>query len=558
MRRTSFVRSSALLFLLATILAGTPSPGGAQDNGDAQREQQITQRFVEVLLRRPRPGTALDRVYGYHVQAGTLDEWIASLETDANARSEPGARAMLRGLVLLRRGSDAEAAEALADAEAVRADDAMASFYLGKALLNIGRTDAAAEALQRAIQRGPARNEALPVFTELGRLYQRAQQRDKALEVWNQLEATFPGDGRVGEQIASILADEGQVEAALERYERLARTAGPADDTRTIGYQIAAAEMKRRLGQTDQALSDLESIAGRLRPSSWLYSDVRRRIEAVFLRSGDYSALADYYARQVEQRPDEIALRLRHGQSLAKAGRIGEAEAALLQSIRLAPGDADARLALIEVLKSAGKAEQAVEQWEQLAQQDPENPDYLVQLGNSWLETSAADQAVRRDRAAAAWQRLAEAKRDDAVVTAQVADLMRRIERNDAAIDLYRRAIELAPDQPQYREYLGEFLHRLDRHDEAVEVWAAIAQPPRDSRDNLIRLAEVFHTFDEPQRGLEAFLQVAELDPTFAQRLRLAELLARAERFDEALRSWTKPMRWPIRPNSVSRCSRRG
>src|SRR5690606_9912802 len=128
----------------------------------------------------------------------------------------------------------------------------------GKALLNVGRNDAAAEALQRAIQRGPARNEALPVFTELGRLYQRAQQRDKALEVWNRLEAMFPGDGRVGEQIASILADEGQVEAALERYERLARTAAPADDTRAIGYQIAAAEMKRRLGQTEQALSDLE------------------------------------------------------------------------------------------------------------------------------------------------------------------------------------------------------------------------------------------------------------------------------------------------------------
>ena len=535
MRRAFFRKSTALLVVLVTIVLSSTNQAFAQDDGDAQRERQIAERFVEVLLRRPRPGTALDRVYSYHVQAGTLDEWIASLETDKGDGAEPGSRAMLRGLVLLRRGSDAEAAKALADAETVRDEDAMVSFYLGKALLNVGRTDAAAEALQRAIDRGPARNEALPVFTELGRLYQRAQQRDKALAVWNRLEAVFPGDGRVGEQIASILADEGQIEAALERYERLAREAGPADDTRTIGYQIAAAEMRRRLGQTEQALEDLESIAGRLRPASWLYSDVRRRIEAVFLRSGDYSALADYYARQVEQRPDEIALRLRHGQTLAKAGRVDEAEKALAESIRLAPGDTDARLGMIDVLKSAGKSEQVVEQWEQLAEQDPENPDYLVQLGNSWLETTTADQAARRERAAAVWQRLAEAKRDDAVVTAQVADLMRRIEHHDAAIELYRRAIELAPDQPQYREYLGEFLHRLDRHDEAVEVWAAIAEPPRDSRDNLIRLAEVFHTFDEPERGLEVFLQAAQLDPTFPQRLRLAELLARAERFDEAL-----------------------
>lgn len=508
----------------------------AQDRAASDREAQIAERFLDVLLRRPRPGTALDRVYGYHVQAGTLDQLIEDLESDdAEAGGEAGARAMLRGLLLLRRGSDAEAAESLTEADRVRTDDAMASYYLGKALLQIGKADPAAEALQRAIDRKPARNEALPVFTELGRLYQRARQPKKALEVWNRLEATFPGDSRVGEQIASTLADEGQEEAALDRYERLAEEAGPADDPRVIGYRTAAAEMKRRLGRTDEALTDFESIASRLRPASWLYTDVRRRIEAVFLRGGDYSALADYYAERVEQHPDELALRLRLGQSLAKAGRINEAETSLRETVRRAPDDVDARLALIDVLKTAAKAEEAAAQFERLVEQDPENPDYLVQLGNAWLDASDVKQETRQDRAAEAWNRLAEARFDDPVMTAQVGDLMRRIGRDDEALELYRRAVELAPEQPQYREYLGEFLHRLDRHDEAIEVWAAIAEPPRDNRENLVRLAEVFHTFDEPERGLEAFRRAAELDPTFAQRLRFADLLARSQRYDEAL-----------------------
>jgi len=531
-----FVMTVLGLTILLTIAAPRANPAIAQDTADADRERLTTERFLDVLLKRPRPGTALDRVYGFHVQAGTLDELLSGLAPEKlAAATDPGAAAMLRGLILSRRGNDAEAAIALADAEKLLSNDAMASYYLGKTLLQIGRSDAAAAALQRSIDRGPAKNEALPVFTELGRLYQRAQQSEKARQVWQQLEATFPGDARVGQQIASTLAEEGQFDAALERYERLAKAAGPADDPRVIEFRILAAEMKQRLGRSEDALADFEAIAGRLRPASWLYSDVRRRIESVFLRSGDYSALADYYAALVEKRPDEIALRLRLGQSLAKAGRINDAEAALRETVAKAPEDAQSRLALIDIFKAAGKPDQAAEQFEQLVKLDSENPDYLIQLGNTWLDVTSIDKDARREKAAAAWQKLATARKSDPVVIAQVADLMRRIERDEQATRLYRQAIDLAPDQPQYREYLGEFLHRQKRTDEALEVWAGIAAPPRDDRDNLIRLAEVLNTFEQPERALETFLKAAELDLTFAQRLRLAELLSRATRYDESL-----------------------
>lgn len=539
MNRFFVLRCFAFTLLLAT-LANPAHRLIAQEAADLEKERLTAERFLDVLLKRPRPGTALDRVYGYHVQAGTLDELLASLAAEKLAADNAtddlkGAAAMLSGLILSRRGDDAQAAAALAEAEKLRVDDAMASYYLGKSLLQIGKSDAAALALQRSIDRKPAKNEALPVFTELGRLYQRAKQTEKARQVWQQLEETFPGDSRVGQQIASTLAEEGQFDAALERYERLAKESGPADDPRVIEFRILAAEMKQRLGRSDDALADFEAIAGRLRPASWLYSDVRRRIESVFLRSGDYSALADYYATLVEKRPDEIALRLRLGQSLAKAGRINDAETALRDTVAKAPEDVQSRLALIDIFKAAGKQDQAAEQFEQLVKLDSENPDYLIQLGNTWLEATSIDKDARREKAAAAWQKLAAARQSDPVVTAQVADLMRRIERDDDAMRLYRQAIDLAPDQPQYREYLGEYLHRLKRTDEAMEVWAGIAAPPRDERDNLIRLAEVLNTFEQPDRALETFLKAAQSDLTFAQRLRLAELLSRAERYDESL-----------------------
>jgi tetratricopeptide (TPR) repeat protein len=382
------------LAILLSLASVTPTLVDAQDSGDADLQRQISDRFLQVLLRRPSPGTALDRVYGYHVQAGTLDQLMTGLETEAQkGGDDAGARFMLLGLLNLQRGNDAEAAKALTTAEGLREQDAMASYYLGKALLLVGRTDAAAEALERAIERKPARANALPVFTELGRLYQRSQQTDKALTVWQRLEATFPGDARVGEQIAQTLSEEGQDTAALERYQKLATQSASSQDYRSVGYQIAAAELKRRIGRDDEALTDLEKILNRLRPSSWLYADVRRRIEAGFLRSGDYAALADYYAVQVEKKPDEIELRMRLGRSLAKAGRLNEAETALTEAVKLAPENAETRLVLIDVFKSAGKADKAALQLEALVEQDSENPDYLVRLGNTWLDAQSLDKS---------------------------------------------------------------------------------------------------------------------------------------------------------------------
>lgn len=515
----------------------TPSCWAQEASPDLQG--RIAERFMQVLMRRPSPGTALDRVYAYHVQSGTLDDLLIDLQSqdgpDDPADPDAGARYMILGLLQMQRGREVDALDALAKAERLRPDDAMVSFYYGKALLSVGKIDDAALALERATQRRPPRNEALRVFTELGRLYQRGQQSEKALSVWRRLEELFPGDARVAEQIAQTLSEEGEQEAALERYEQLAKRVTDTDGQRAIGYRIAAAELKRELGRTDDAIADFESLLEKLRPSSWLYSDVRRRIEAGFLRGGDYAALADYYARQVEKNPDQVDCRLRLGRSLAKAGRLNEAVEVLQKTTQLAPLNADARSTLVDVLMKSGDAKSAAEQLELLIEQDPANPDLLVRLGNTWLADRTREEAQRRAAAAEAWQKLADTRREDAVVTTQVADLMRGIERTDDALALYRHAIELSPEQPQYREYLGEYLHELDRKQEALAAWDSIAEGSRENRENLIRLAEVLNTFGHQPRALEAFAKASKLDPTFAQRLRFSILLLQADRFEDSL-----------------------
>ena len=46
---------------------------------DEAREHAVAERFRKVLETNPRRGTALDRLYGYHVERGTLDQLVAEL-----------------------------------------------------------------------------------------------------------------------------------------------------------------------------------------------------------------------------------------------------------------------------------------------------------------------------------------------------------------------------------------------------------------------------------------------------------------------------------------------
>ena len=96
-------------------------------------------------------------------------------------------------------------------------NDCLPPYYLGQALVLVGQPEQAAAAFERALERKPPRNDLLEIFQALGRVYQRTQKNDQALQVWNRLETLFPNDPRVQEQIASALAEENQPAQALCR-----------------------------------------------------------------------------------------------------------------------------------------------------------------------------------------------------------------------------------------------------------------------------------------------------------------------------------------------------
>ena len=210
-RRASY-RQTATKKRAAPIAANdqVPDPAAAEE----AREQRGMERFLSLLEKNPRRSTALDRVYGYHVERGTLDTFIKSFQDRVDKNPNDGTGWLILGLLEGQRGQDAAAVKALQKAEATRTDDPLPPYYLGQALVLVGQPEQAAGAFERALARKPSRTDLLEIFQALGRVYERTQKADQALQVWNRLEALFPNDPRVGEQIASALADENQPAAA--------------------------------------------------------------------------------------------------------------------------------------------------------------------------------------------------------------------------------------------------------------------------------------------------------------------------------------------------------
>lgn len=510
-------------------------PAGADDEG-AAAETAIVERFIQVLEKNPRRGTAFDRVYGAYVERGELTKLVDRFTARSKAADDDGTAWMILGLIESQRGRDSAATAAFTEADRKLTGNALSSFYLGQSLLVLGKTEEAIPALERAIARKPAPTDLVEVFQTLGRAYQRSLQPDQAAAVWTRMEEKFPGDLRVQEQIAQALIEEGQSALALPRLEKLA--AQTKDKYKQTRFKVQVAELRARAGDKAKALAEFEALLGQLNPDNWLYRDVRRQIDEVFLRSDDQDGLTKYYTAWVEKNPRDVEAIVRLAKVLDGQARGPESRVWLDKALKLAPSRKDLRRALIASYQDEGKTTEVLAQYAELDKLEPNNPDILRDWGRVILRDTSRNLTVEQKRAEAGalWKRLLASRPDDPVVATQVADLFRNAELVDDALGLYRKAVDLAPESAQYREYLGEYLHQLKRSDEALAAWKEMAAGKRATAKNLARLAEVLAGFGYLEPALVAMRDAVKADgKELSLRLQAADLYYRAEKHEESL-----------------------
>ncbi len=525
-----------LVSCLTVGIVGIRSTRAQEVDPDEAKEKSVIDRFVAVLEKNPRRGTALDKVYGFHVERGSLEGLVKGYRDKATHAkgTDAGAAWMMVGLFESLRGHDALAAAAFEQAENLVSGNYLASYYLGQSLVLVGQPDKAAEALERSISRKPAQADLLEIYQGLGRIYQRAQKNDKALEVWNRLEKQFPNDARVQEQIATTLLEENEFAAALPRFENLAKTT--KDKYRQSLFQMEVAEIKVRLGKSDEAIKDYEKLLGQLLPENWLYREVRRRIEAVYLRTDDQAGLIAYYETWIKRNENDLEAISRLSRLLSGFGRSADARQWLEKGLKVAPKNKELRHALISMLVFEHKTSEAIVQYEQLDKYEPNNSDTLREWGRLILKDKSLEEGSRKTAAAAVWRRLSDARPKDPLIVSQVGELFRQSEMTEEALELYKKAVSLAPEQSQYREYLGEYFHTLNRKDDALSTWRAIADGALRTAPNLARLAEVLANFGYLAEAVETNAEACQLDPKdFLLQMKRVDLLAQAEKHDKAL-----------------------
>ena len=506
-----------------------PSPAEGVTT-DETRERQAYDRFLSVLEQQPRPGTALDRVYQYHSERGSLNSFLESLQSKALQAPDNSALLMLQGLVEQKRGHFVEAAAAFTQAEPLRPDDPVVSLLLGRCLFSSGQSRAAAEAFERAISRKPSRAELLTTCQELSKAYRRSQQPEKANAIWERLESELPDDLRVHEQIAATLLSEGDLEGALPRYQKLATLSQNSEQSTQAAF--AAGSIQMRLGRHADAIRTFETQLKNLAPDSWLFRQARRQIDSALLNSVSTAEAIHYYESWLEDHPEDLDAIERVGQHLATAGRIADAERWFLRALKLAPSDVRLRLAYIELLKDDGRLVDAIHQHEQLQLIDPDNPDRIEQWGALHLRRQDVDAAQRKTLAAQVWQRMLQGRDQDAAIHSRVANLLANTGLVEQALPMFRKAMQLAPSETQYRESMGQYLHALGRIDEALDVWNQIPAQLADSADGFVQLAEILARFGFQDGAVTAMKSAVERSPDLATRLRYVRMLRNTVAFE--------------------------
>src|SRR5262245_55138658 len=74
-------------------------PATEEPSAEEAKEKAIAERFRRVLETNPRRGTALDRLYGYHVERGTLDQLVGEYVARTKKAPKDGVAWMIVGLL---------------------------------------------------------------------------------------------------------------------------------------------------------------------------------------------------------------------------------------------------------------------------------------------------------------------------------------------------------------------------------------------------------------------------------------------------------------------------
>jgi tetratricopeptide (TPR) repeat protein len=195
-------------------------------------------------------------------------------------------------------------------------------------------------------------------------------------------------------------------------------------------------------------------------------------------KMNQYDEASKYYSQFLERKPDDIQAPQAHvrlGVVLTGLNRLDDAAAALSKAAEMRPSDADAKVALADVLMKKEQYGEAAAQYAQYVRLVDNNPDAYAKLGLALVALHREAEAIPY------FERAAVLAPADAGLRLSLGNVLAASGRVEDAIHQFRRGIELEPKSPILRRMLADALIRVGRLDEALEaVRAALVLEPDD------------------------------------------------------------------------------
>ncbi len=386
------------------------------------------------------------------------------------------------------------------------------------ARLAVGAVAMAADKPDRALAEARAAMALLPTDPEpalaAARYAHQAEDPAQAREILGDFLERNPDATDARFMLARLLMADGNAGAARQQFEH-ALASRPDDPT----ILFSLGQLAYQTGQPEVAADYLERYVD-------LPADIRRENDPAFMFLGQiaeeqrhYQQAADWYAR-VESGEQFVPALVRRAISLGKLGRTDEART-LLHDTQAGRSEDQTRLTLAEsqVLRDAGRDQEAFEVLGRAIAERPDNPDLLydqamvaerldridvleknlrriieIDPGHAHsynaLGYTLADRGMRLEEAHALIEKALALSPDDAHIEDSMGWVLFRMGRFDQAEKHLRRAYERAPEA-EIAAHLGEVLWAQGRHEEARKLWqeASGREPDNETlRKTLARL----------------------------------------------------------------------
>jgi len=475
------------------------------------------QRYLDILLKRPQPGTIFERFYAAWLEESSTAELGAFLESRTKLPAATAADHLLLAVFHSHRGDDRAAL--VAYEAALKLGPANASAWIERSRLEARALDfaAALQSLDEAVKAKPDASSTMEIGKLRGRALLRLGKNEEALRTWKELAAAHAEDEDLSEELIDLLTDEGQYEAALETAQALIkRSRDPV--ARTL-RQLRLTDILLLAERRDEALKTLRETLAATGSDSWVEGDVLSRISRVFRMSDDVAGFEKFMSDLVKEHPQRVALAWQHTQLLGETGQkdasLKEARALLLSN----PGRRDLQEGFLDLLESLDLIKEAVEQAQTLTQQNAADKEMLVRLAS--LQHRAKDDAAAQSTLERFLKLAGVAEADHL----RAARLLENWEDAPAkpgspAALAYARLVQSFPASISAQEAQAHYLHRNGQRGAALAIWTRLAKSA--ALEDLLRITQALQARQESRTALDL---LAPREQDFIQETRFYALL---------------------------------